>query len=92
VLEIEDEAPIRHFLRTTLSDEGFQTFEAHTGQDGLQQAAARNLEIIVLDLSLPDLDGLEVIRRLRDWMVAPIIILSARNRKQDKVEPLDRGG
>jgi two-component system KDP operon response regulator KdpE len=91
VLVIEDEAPIRHFLRTTLAGHGFQVIEAHTGQDGLAQAAARNPEIIVLDLGLPDLDGLEVTRRLREWTTVPIIVLSARNQEPDKVAALDLG-
>jgi two-component system KDP operon response regulator KdpE len=91
VLVIEDEAPIRHFLRTTLTGHGFQVVEAHTGQDGLAQAAARNPEIIVLDLGLPDLDGLEVTRKLREWTAVPIIVLSARNQEPDKVAALDLG-
>ena len=88
---IEDEASIRHFLRTTLTGHGFQVVEAHTGQNGLTEAAARNPEIIVLDLGLPDLDGLEVTRKLREWTAVPIIVLSARNREPDKVKALDLG-
>jgi two-component system KDP operon response regulator KdpE len=91
VLVIEDEAPIRHFLRTTLSGQGFQVAEASTAEDGLAQAAARNPDIIVLDLGLPDLDGIEVTRRLREWTAIPIIVLSARNQEQDKVAALDLG-
>jgi len=91
VLVIEDEAPIRHFLRTTLTGHGFQVVEAHTGRDGLAQAAARNPEIIVVDLGLPDLDGLEVTRKLREWTAAPIVVLSARNQEPDKVAALDLG-
>jgi len=91
VLVIEDEAPIRHFLRTTLTGHGFQVVESHTGQDGLAQAAARNPEIIVLDLGLPDIDGLEVTRKLREWTAVPIIVLSARNQEPDKVAALDLG-
>jgi len=91
VLVIEDEAPIRHFLRTTLSGQGFQVTEASTGEEGLAQAAARTPDIIVLDLGLPDLDGLEVTRRLREWTAIPIIVLSARNQEQDKVAALDLG-
>lgn len=91
VLVIEDEAPIRHFLRTTLSDQGFQVTEAPTGEEGLAQAAARTPDIIVLDLGLPDLDGIEVTRRLREWTAIPIIVLSARNQEQDKVTALDLG-
>ena len=91
VLVIEDEAPIRHFLRTTLSDQGFQVTESSTGEEGLAQAAARTPDIIVLDLGLPDLDGIEVTRRLREWTAIPIIVLSARKQEQDKVAALDLG-
>jgi len=91
VLVIEDEAPIRHFLRTTLSGQGFRVSEASTGEDGLAQAASRNPDIIVLDLGLPDVDGIEVTRRLREWTAIPIVILSARNQEQDKVAALDLG-
>ena len=91
VLVIEDEAPVRHFLRTTLSGHGFQVFEAQTGQDGLAQAMARNPEIILLDLGLPDLDGLEVTRKLREWTSIPVIVISARDQEPDKVAALDLG-
>jgi len=91
VLVIEDEAPVRHFLRTTLSAHGFQVFEAQTGQDGLAQALARNPEIILLDLGLPDLDGLEVTRKLREWSSVPVIVISARDQEPDKVAALDLG-
>jgi two-component system KDP operon response regulator KdpE len=91
VLIIEDEAPIRHFLRTTLSTQGFQVWEATTGKDGLAQAASRTPDLIVLDLGLPDVNGLEVTRRLRAWTSIPIIVLSARNQEHDKVAALDLG-
>jgi two-component system KDP operon response regulator KdpE len=91
VLIIEDEAPIRHFLRTTLSTQGFHVCEATTGKDGLAQAAARTPDLIVLDLGLPDVNGLEVTRQLRAWTSIPIIVLSARNQEHDKVAALDLG-
>jgi two-component system KDP operon response regulator KdpE len=91
VLIIEDEAPIRHFLRTTLSTQGFHVCEATTGRDGLAQAAARTPDLIVLDLGLPDVNGLEVTRQLRAWTSIPIIVLSARNQEHDKVAALDLG-
>jgi len=91
VLVIEDEPPIQHFLRTTLSSHGFQVFETGTAQEGLAQAAARNPDVILLDLGLPDIDGLEVTRRLREWGTIPIIVLSARNQERDKVAALDLG-
>jgi len=91
VLIVEDEAPIRRFLRTTLTAQGFRVFEATTGQQGLTEAAARTPDLIVLDLGLPDMNGLEVTRRLREWTAVPIIVLSARNQEQDKVAALDFG-
>jgi len=91
VLLIEDEPEIRRFLRTTLPQQGYQLFEAATGQDGLTQAAARNPDIILLDLGLPDLDGKEIIRRVREWGAMPIIVLTARDQEQVKIEALDLG-
>ena len=91
VLVIEDEPEIRRFLRTTLAENGFRYYEASTGGEGLSQAAARNPEIILLDLGLPDMDGLEVIRRLRQWTRIPIIVLSARDQEPMKVAALDIG-
>jgi len=91
VLVIEDEPEIRRFLRTALPQHGYRLHEASTGQDGLAQSAARNPDIILLDLGLPDLDGLELIRRLRDWATIPIIVLSARDQEKVKVTALDLG-
>jgi len=91
ILLIEDEPEIRRFLRTTLSAHGFRLHEATTGQDGLTEAKARNPDLILLDLGLPDLDGSEVIRRVREWTATPIIVLSARDQEQEKVAALDLG-
>jgi two-component system KDP operon response regulator KdpE len=91
VLVIEDEAQIRRFLRATLTANGYQLLEATTAQEGLVQAATRQPEIVILDLGLPDLDGLEVTRRLREWTTVPIIVLSARGQEADKVTALDAG-
>jgi two-component system, OmpR family, KDP operon response regulator KdpE len=91
VLVIEDEAQIRRFLRATLTANGYQLLEATTAQEGLVQAATRQPEIVILDLGLPDLDGLEVTRRLREWTTVPIIVLSARGQESDKVTALDAG-
>lgn len=91
VLVIEDEVPIRRFLRTALEGRGFKLLEAATGTQGLAMAAADNPDIILLDLGLPDIDGLEVIRRVREWAAIPIIVISARGRDADKVEALDTG-
>jgi two-component system, OmpR family, KDP operon response regulator KdpE len=91
VLAIEDEPEIRRFLRTALPQHGYRLYETSTGQDGLAQSAARNPDIILLDLGLPDLDGLAVIRRLREWATTPIIVLSARDQEKVKVTALDLG-
>jgi two-component system, OmpR family, KDP operon response regulator KdpE len=91
VLLIEDEPEIRRFLRTTLPAHGFRLYEAATGKDGLTEAQARNPDLILLDLGLPDLGGNEVIRQVREWTATPIIVLSARDQEQVKVAALDLG-
>lgn len=91
VLLIEDEAEIRRFLRTSLPAHGYRLYEATTGVDGLAQAQARNPDIILLDLGLPDVDGTEVIRQVREWSAIPILVLSAREQEQAKVAALDLG-
>ena len=91
VLLIEDEPEIRRFLRATLLSHEYRLFEAETGEEGLREAGVRQPDIIVLDLGLPDMEGLEVIRRLREWTAVPIIVLSARGQEQDKIAALDRG-
>lgn len=91
VLVIEDEAPIRRFLKAALEGQGFKLLEAATGAQGLAMAASHNPDLILLDLGLPDLDGLEVIKAIRGWARTPIIIISARGRDADKVNGLDAG-
>lgn len=91
VLVIEDEPQIRRFLRATLVSHGYRFAEAATAQLGLMQAATYNPQVIILDLGLPDFDGLEVTRRLREWTNVPIIVLSARGQEQDKIAALDAG-
>jgi len=91
VLVIEDEPEIRRFLRTTLPAHGFRLVEAASGGEGLMEAKARNPDLILLDLGLPDRDGTEVIRLVREWTATPIIVLSARDQEQMKVEALDQG-
>ena len=88
---IEDDAQIRRFLRTILPSEGFEVFEAETGERGLAEGATRKPDVVILDLGLPDMDGVKVIRRLREWSQVPIVILSARTREQDKIAALDAG-
>ena len=91
VLAIEDDPQILRFLRTTLTNSGYKLVEATTGNEGLNQVGLRHPDIIILDLGLPDLDGLEVTRRLREWSSTPIIVVSAREKERDKVEALDAG-
>lgn len=91
VLVIDDETQMRRFLRASLTSNGFRFAEAASGQDGLDQAAARSPDLILLDLGLPDLDGLAVTERLREWCNAPLIVLSARGQEEDKIRALDAG-
>jgi two-component system KDP operon response regulator KdpE len=91
ILLIEDEPQMQRFLRIVLQGQGYRFIEAQTGQEGLVQAATRSPDIILLDLGLPDIDGLEVTRRLREWSDIPIIVLSAREQEQDKIKALDAG-
>lgn len=91
LLVIEDEPEIRRFLRASLPAHGYRLFEATTGRDGLAEAKARNPDLILLDLGLPDMDGAEVIRQVREWTATPIIVLSARDQERVKVAALDLG-
>jgi two-component system KDP operon response regulator KdpE len=91
VLLIEDEPQMRRFLRAALGDQEYNLVEASTAREGLAQAAGRNPELILLDLGLPDADGLDVTRRIREWSSAPIIVISARGQERDKVAALDAG-
>ena len=91
VLLVEDEVQMRRFLRASLQAEGYRLVEAENAAAALRQATTYNPDIVLLDLGLPDGDGLEVLRRLREWSNVPVIVLSARDREQDKVEALDGG-
>ena len=91
ILVIDDESAIRRFLHSALSSEEFTLHEAESGHNGLSAAAALRPDVILLDLGLPDLDGIEVIRRIREWSQVPIIVLSVREREDDKVAALDAG-
>ncbi len=88
---IEDEPQIRRFVRGALETEGWQVFEAATAQQGVIEAGTRKPDLLVLDLGLPDRDGLEVIRDVRGWSTVPIIVLSARTDELDKIAALDAG-
>jgi two-component system KDP operon response regulator KdpE len=90
-LIIDDEPQIRRLLRVTLEGGGYRVLDAATGQEGLVQAAQRRPDVILLDLGLPDLEGVEVLRRIREWSRVPVIILSVREHEEDKVGALDAG-
>jgi two-component system KDP operon response regulator KdpE len=91
VLVVEDEAPLRRFLETSLVAQGYRVVEAQGGQQALRLAAQHVPELVLLDLGLPDVDGLQVIRELREWHAAPILVLTARGQERSKVESLDAG-
>jgi two-component system, OmpR family, KDP operon response regulator KdpE len=90
-LVIDDEVQIRRLLRVVLESENYQVFEAETGQQGLMEIAGRRPDVILLDLGLPDLEGLKVLSRLREWSEAPVIVLTVRDDVQEKVGALDAG-
>jgi two-component system KDP operon response regulator KdpE len=91
VVLIEDDREIRHWLRVVLEAEGYRLFFAENGEQGLTETAARQPDLVLLDLGLPDLDGVDVIRRIREWSKVPILVISARGQEQDKVDALDAG-
>jgi two-component system, OmpR family, KDP operon response regulator KdpE len=91
VLVVDDELAIRRFLRASLSAQGYQMFEAPSAREGLDAAATVRPDLIILDLGLPDLDGVEVTRRLREWSKVPVLILSVRGRDEEKIAALDAG-
>ena len=91
ILLIEDELQMRRFLRVTLQSEKYSVLEAETAANGLAQAATRNPDVVLLDLGLPDMDGLEVIEKLREWTAVPVIVISAREQEGDKIKALDGG-
>jgi two-component system, OmpR family, KDP operon response regulator KdpE len=91
LLVIDDEPQVRRFLRSSLAATGYKLIEAATGEAGLAEAASQHPDVILLDLGLPDVDGIEVTRRLREWTETPIIVLSARGQDQDKIAALDAG-
>jgi two-component system KDP operon response regulator KdpE len=91
VLVVDDELAIRRFLRASLSAQGYQLFEASSAREGLDAAATVRPDLIILDLGLPDFDGVEVTRRLREWSKVPVLILSVRGRDEEKIAALDAG-
>ncbi|MHC1764682.1 MAG: response regulator [Verrucomicrobiia bacterium] len=89
LLNVDDEVQIRRLLRVTLEANGYRVLEATTGNDGIVEAAQRRPDVVVLDLGLPDLDGLRVLKRLREWSRVPGIILTEREADDEKVAALD---
>jgi len=91
VLVVDDEVSIRRYLRAALSAQGFTIYEAANGQEAMNAVVIQHPDIMILDLGLPDFDGIEVTRRLREWSEIPIIVLSVREAEQDKIAALDAG-
>lgn len=91
ILVVEDDAPIRSLITTTLKTRDYRYRAASTGESALMEATSHNPDIILLDLGLPDIDGIEVIKKIRSWANTPIIVISARSEDTDKIEALDNG-
>jgi two-component system KDP operon response regulator KdpE len=91
ILVVDDERPIRRFLRASLSAHEYDVIEAETGQEAIAALTARHPDLVILDLSLPDMEGLEVLSRLREWSDIPVIILSVRDAEDEKIRALDAG-
>lgn len=91
ILVVEDDRPIRNFICVSLETEGYQYIETHNGKSGISLIASHNPDVVILDLGLPDIDGLEVIEKVRAWSRAKIIVVSARGQEREKVAALDAG-
>lgn len=91
ILVVDDETPIRRYLRAALTAQGFTVYEASDGNEAIQAVLSHRPDMIILDLGLPDMDGIEVTKRLREWSQTPIIILSVREAENDKIAALDAG-
>ena len=91
ILVVEDDAPVRNLITTTLKAHDYRFTAAVNGNSAIMEAASRNPDIILLDLGLPDMDGVEVIGRIRNWSNVPIIVISARSEDSDKIDALDAG-
>jgi two-component system KDP operon response regulator KdpE len=90
-LVIDDELQIRRLLRVCLEANGYRVLEAATGQEGITEAAQRTPDVVILDLGLPDMEGVAVLKRLREWTKVPVVVLSVRDREEDKIAALDNG-
>ena len=91
ILVVEDDAPVRNLITTTLKTHEYRYLTATTGETAIMEASCHNPDIILLDLGLPDMDGVEVIQRIRTWSNLPIIVISARSEDSDKIAALDAG-
>ena len=91
ILVVEDEKSISHFISSTLSNNGYDPMEAHSGKEALSKISSYCPDVVILDLGLPDMDGLEILRELRTWSSLPVVVVSARTHERDKVEALDLG-
>ena len=91
ILIVEDEPEIRRFLRVTLSNHGFTLYEATKGAEAIAMLESSIPTLVIMDLGLPDIDGVDLIKRIRDWSTVPIIVLSVRNMESDKIDALDAG-
>ena len=91
ILVVEDDAPVRNLITTTLRANNYRFITAGSGESAVSETASHNSDIILLDLGLPDIDGVEVIRRIRSWSNVPIIVISARSEDSDKIDALDAG-
>ena len=91
VLVIDDELQIRRLLRVCLEANGHRVLEAANGQEGISEAAQHRPDVVLLDLGLPDMDGVTVLKRLREWSHVPVVVLSVRDREEDKIKALDNG-
>ena len=91
ILVVEDDKPVRTLITTTLKANGYRFIEALTGEEAILQTTSHNPDVILLDLGLPDMDGVEIIRKVRSWSNVPIIVISARSEDSDKIEALDSG-
>ncbi len=91
ILEVEDDAPVRNLITTTLKAHDYKFITAQNGNNAIMEASSHNPDIVLLDLGLPDIDGVEVIERIRTWSDMPIIVISARSEDKDKIDALDAG-
>ena len=91
ILVVEDDLPVRNLIATTLKTHDYKYILAENGEQAIRQASTYNPDIVLLDLGLPDIDGVEVIRKIRTWSNMPIIVISARSEDSDKIEALDNG-